>query len=149
MQAFDHKKRHQYDDIIDLPHHVSKTRPQMPIADRAAQFAPFAALSGHGEAVKETARLTRQRIELDETLKAALDQKLNRVRSELEAGEQPEVSVVYFVPDERKAGGAYEEASGCVRGIDEYRRELTFTDGTRIPVREIIGIESQDIVVFP
>lgn len=149
MLTFDYEERRGYDDIIDLPHHVSKTHPQMPAADRAAQFAPFAALTGHGEAVKETARLTGRRIDLDETVKADLDQKLSGILERLAPGEYPEVSVVYFVPDKRKAGGMYKEIFGCVKKLDAHRKELIFTDGTKVPVSEIIEIESQDIVVFP
>lgn len=130
---------HRYDDIIMLPHHVSKTHPPMPAADRAAQFAPFAALTGHYDAVKEAARLTEERVELDESCKAVLDGKLQDIRRRL--GEEPAVTVTYFVPDERKSGGSYETAAGCVRKIDEYERVLVLTDGTRIPVSELLEIE--------
>lgn len=130
---------HRYDDIIMLPRHVSKTHPPMPAADRAAQFAPFAALTGHYDAVKETARLTEERVELDESCKAVLDGKLQDIRRRL--GEEPAVTVTYFVPDERKSGGSYETAAGCVRKIDEYERVLVLTDGTRIPVSELLEIE--------
>ena len=130
---------HRYDDIIMLPHHVSKTHPPMPAADRAAQFAPFAALTGHYDAVKEAARLTEERVELDESCKAVLDGKLQDIRRRL--GEEPAVTVTYFVPDERQSGGSYETAAGCVRKIDEYERVLVLTDGTRIPVSELLEIE--------
>ncbi|MDE7036776.1 MAG: hypothetical protein K2O98_02200 [Lachnospiraceae bacterium] len=130
---------HRYDDIIMLLHHVSKTHPPMPAADRAAQFAPFAALTGHYDAVKEAARLTEERVELDESCKAVLDGKLQDIRRRL--GEEPAVTVTYFVPDERKSGGSYETAAGCVRKIDEYERVLVLTDGTRIPVSELLEIE--------
>ncbi|MCI9341284.1 MAG: YolD-like family protein [Dorea sp.] len=130
---------HRYDDIIMLPRHVSKTHPPMPAADRAAQFAPFAALTGHYDAVKEAARLTEERVELDESCKAVLDGKLQDIRRRL--GEEPAVTVTYFVPDERKSGGSYETAAGCVRKIDEYERVLVLTDGTRIPVSELLEIE--------
>lgn len=130
---------HRYDDIIMLPRHVSKTHPPMPAADRAAQFAPFAALTGHYDAVKEAARFTEERVELDESCKAVLDGKLQDIRRRL--GEEPAVTVTYFVPDERKSGGSYETAAGCVRKIDEYERVLVLTDGTRIPVSELLEIE--------
>ena len=96
---------HRYDDIINLPHHQSATRPHMSNYDRAAQFAPFAALTGYDDAVKETARLTDRRIELDEGEKAAIDQRLLLVQERLP--EPTEVTITYFVSDKRKAGGAY------------------------------------------
>ena len=143
MIQFNQSDRHRYDDIIDLPHHVSRTHPGMPAKDRAAQFAPFAALTGHGEAVKETSRLTERRIELDESAKAALDEKLRVIRSRLDI--HPSAAITYFVPDGRKAGGAYEKAAGQVIGIDGYERVLFLEDETKIPIAEIIEIESPDI----
>ena len=98
-----------YDDIIHLPHHVSATRPRMPMLDRAAQFSPFVALTGYEAAVRETARLTDQRVELDESAKAELDRKLRLL---LSLPGQPEASITYFRPDERKEGGAYETVTG-------------------------------------
>lgn len=92
-----------YREIIDLPHHVSKTRPQMPMSDRAAQFAPFAALTGYDAAIKETGRLTDERIELDEEALTALDMKYQLLMDALD--DKPEVTITYFQPDERKAGG--------------------------------------------
>lgn len=130
---------HKYDDIINLSHHVSRMHPPMPTADRAAQFAPFAALTGHYDAVRETARLTDERIELDESCKEILDRKLRDIRQRL--GEEPEVTVTYFVPDERKSGGSYETVTGCVRKIDEYERVLVLTDAARILIDEILELE--------
>ncbi len=138
MLTFNHEERHRYDDIIDLPHHVSKTHPQMPLSARAAQFAPFAALTAHGEAVKETARLTDERIELDEDCRAALDLKLLQIHRQQAA--HPSVTITYFVPDRQKAGGAYVEAAGRVKKIDEYERAVILTDGTKIPADEIIDL---------
>ncbi len=138
MLTFNHEERHRYDDIIDLPHHVSKTHSQMPLSDRAAQFAPFAALTAHGEAVKETARLTDERIELDEDCRAALDLKLLQIHRQQAA--HPSVTITYFVPDRQKAGGAYVEAAGRVKKIDEYERAVILTDGTKIPADEIIDL---------
>ncbi len=135
------EKGYKYRDMLDLPHHISKTHPPMPIPDRAAQFAPFAALTGHHEAVKETARLTGTRIELDEYCKAAVDRTLQTIREQLK--EEPHVLITYFVPDEKKTGGSYETAAGCVKKMDEYHRILTLTDGIRIPIDEIIEIERQ------
>lgn len=131
--------RHRYDDILDLPHPISKTHPQMPVADRAAQFAPFAALTGHGEAVRETARPTEKRIELDEDSKAVLDAKLQSIRKQLES--EPIVTITYFVPDKKKQGGMYVTVTGSAKKIQEYERSLILTDGTRIPVDEIVEIE--------
>ena len=99
-----------YDEILSLPHHVSKTRPQMPMSDRAAQFAPFAALTGYDSAIKETGRLTDERIELDEEALTALDMKYQLLMDAL--NEAPKVTITYFQPDERKAGGKYASQVG-------------------------------------
>ena len=120
------KSTHQYDDIIHLAHHVSKTHPPMPIQDRAAQFAPFAALTGHHDAVKETARLTENRMELDENCKVVLDGKLQNIQEQLSSS--PVVSITYFEPDLKKAGGTYVTMTGCVKKIDEYERAVVLTD---------------------
>lgn len=146
MLKFNYEDRHRYDDIIDLTHHVSKTHPHMPAADRAAQFAPFAALTGHGAAVKETARLTKERMELDESCKALINRQLTVLKEQ--ADKEPSVSITYFVEDQKKSGGAYVSASGCVKKIDEYKKLLILADGTRIPIADIIEIESQDIGIF-
>lgn len=132
---------HKYDDIIHLPHHVSETRAHMPMLDRAAQFSPFAALTGYDAAVVETARLTDQKLELDETQKEHISEQLFFLQER--ASEQPEVTVVYFVPDEKKTGGAYETASGKIKKIDEYAQMLSFTDGTEIPFDSIYLIQSE------
>lgn len=131
----------EYDDIIYLPHHVSKTRSQMAVSDRAAQFSPFAALTGHDAAIKETARLTDGRIELDEYMKEALSHKLQIIADQLK--EHPEIAITYFQPDAKKNGGAYVTATGTVKRIDEYERVAVMTDGTAIPIDEIISIEGQ------
>ncbi len=130
---------HKYDDIINLPHHVSTKRPRMSLIDRAAQFSPFAALTGYDAAVKETARLTDQRIELDEYEKAALDE---RLRISVELGSS-EITVTYFKPDERKAGGAYIAATGSIKKIDSYERLVVMKDGLKIPIDEISSIEGE------
>ncbi len=130
-----------YEDIIDLPRHVSKTHPHMPVPDRAAQFMPFAALTGHGEAVNETARITYVRAELDENYKAVLNEKLKNLKRRLDR--KPAVSITYFVPDERKQGGAYMAVTGCVERIHEYKRMVVLTDGTSIPIDEIMEIEEE------
>ena len=123
-----------YDEIINLPHHVSKTRPQMPMSDRAAQFAPFAALTGYESAIKETGRLTDERIELDEGALTALNMRYQLLMDALD--EEPEVEITYFKPDERKAGGAYVTATGAVIKVDDFERLITMQDGTKIPMQE-------------
>ena len=125
-----------YEDIIHLPHHVSSRRPQMSMKDRAAQFAPFAALTGHEEAVKETARLTASRIELDENEIQLLDQKLQYIRDHLE--ERQAVRITHFVPDMRKSGGRYLEHDGIVKKIREYDRFIIMEDDTEIPISDIL-----------
>ena len=127
-----------YEDIINLPHHVSPTRPRMSMADRAAQFSPFAALSGYGDAVQETARLTNQRIELDESAKAALDEKLRLLAEVIE--DRPETAITYFLPDRKKTGGEYVTVSGRVKRADSVQRELVMMNGTRIPVEDILDL---------
>ncbi len=127
-----------YSDIINLPHHVSENRPHMSMHDRAAQFSPFAALTGYDAAVKETARLTDQRTELDEEMKQNLSERLNLIRENLAT--TPVVEITYFVPDEHKEGGAYNTVTGTVKKIDEFQRLVVLTDGTDIPIDEIVEI---------
>ena len=133
--------KHQYDDIINLPHHTSPTRPRMSAIDRAAQFSPFAALTGYDAAVKETARLTEERIELDEYAKADLDAKLQMIHDNF--ADKPEISITYFIPDERKAGGAYVTVTGTIKKIDTYEQNLIMTEGPIIPINEIIQIDGE------
>lgn len=130
-----------YDDIIHLPHHVSATRPHMSAIDRAAQFSPFAALTGYDAAIKETARLTDERVELDEYMKDALSDKLQIIAKRLK--EHPEIAITYFLPDVKKNGGAYVTAGGTAKRIDEYKRVVIMSDGTVIPIDEISSIEGQ------
>ena len=124
-----------YDDIIDLPHPVSQRHPQMPLADRAAQFSPFAALTGLDAALQETARLTDQRITLDEYEQAELDKTLQALREA--APQHPAVQITYFQPDTRKAGGQYVTSVGHVKRIAEYEQQLILTEGTSIPWRKL------------
>ena len=130
-----------YDDMIDLPHPTSNKHPRMSIQDRAAIFSPFAALSGHGAAIAETARLTDQRVELDEDTKAELDQRQAVLLEHIE--EQPEITVTWFQPDGRKDGGAYLTVTGRLKKIDEVERILTLLDGTSIPLEDVVGLESE------
>ncbi len=134
-----------YDDIICLPHPVSKRHPQMPLSDRAAQFAPFAALTGHDEAIKETARRTDSFVELDEGQREKLDRRLQMLLAKI--GERPlwkpEIRVTYFRPDPVKDGGAYVSASGFLQKVDLYRRRILFTDGTSLPMENLFSIEGE------
>ena len=129
----------QYDDIIHLPHHVSATKPQMPMSDRAAQFSPFAALTGYDAAIKETGRLTDTKIELDDEGLNDLNAKLLFLVEHLK--DEPEVSITYFKADERKAGGAYLEATGIVKKLDDFERMITMQDDAKIPMDDILSID--------
>ena len=129
-----------YDDIIDLPHHVSKVHPQMPPAARAAQFSPFAALVGYGDVIDETARLTVSKRELDESEKAELDRKLGELISRIK--ERPAVRIEYFIPDERKDGGKYVSKTGVIVKITPVRKTLTLDDGTTIRFGDVADISS-------
>ena len=130
----------QYEDIIHLPHPVSKTRPQMSMSDRAAQFSPFAALTGYDAAIRETARLTDKKLVLDEETCALLDRK-QQYLCEIIA-EKPEITVTYFVPDDRKDGGSYVTVTGKLRRIDLCARLLVLIDGRNIALDDIADIES-------
>ncbi len=132
---------HKYDDIINLPHPTSKKHPRMPLEDRAAQFAPFAALTGHEEAIKETARLTDDREILSDEVIAVLNDKLRIIAKNLDA--EQTVKITYFVPDDKKSGGAYVTHSGIVRKIDLYEHILIMTDGTVVPIGQISEIEGE------
>ena len=126
-----------YDAILHLPHHVSKKHPPMPMADRAAQFAPFAALTGYDAAIRENARLTQERITPAEL--AALDRRFRLLQEHLE--EQPEVRLTRFRPDKRKSGGAYETVSGIVKQIDSIARRIRLLDGTDIPMDDVLTLD--------
>lgn len=129
----------QYDDIINRPHHTSPTRPRMSAENRAAQFSPFAALTGYDAAVKETARLTDERVELDEYEKAALDERLQLIKDNLDC--EPMVKFVYFVPDKKKSGGEYRTIIGTIKKIKEYERQIILHEGTIIPIDEIYSVD--------
>ena len=128
-----------YDDIINLPHHVSTVRAHMSLHDRAAQFLPFTALTGYEDAIRETGRITQEQITLSESEIEGLNERLH-ILSE-EAGSHPKICVTYFVPDEKKDGGAYETAEGYVKRIDEYRRILIMEDGRQIPMEDMIELD--------
>ena len=127
-----------YEDIIHLPHHVSGTHPPMPAASRAAQFAPFAALSGFEDAVRETARLTEEKRELDEDARNRLDEKLRMLQDKIK--DKQEVEITYFRPDGKKEGGAYATVKGYLKKADIYGRKLVMHDGTRIDAGDILEI---------
>lgn len=130
-----------YDDIINLPHHVSSTRPQMSIANRAAQFSPFAALTGYDAAIAETARLTDERKELSEDMLETLSMKLGMLEDAIP--DRPEVSVTYFRKDEKKEGGAYITVTGAVKKIDDYEGVIVLVNGKKINIRDILDIEGE------
>ena len=130
-----------YEDIIDLPHHTSTTHPHMSAFDRAAQFSPFAALTGHDAAITESARLTETRVELDEYSKADLNRRLCILQDRMD--EQPSVSITYFQPDTKKSGGAYITAAGCIKKMVEYERAVVMQDDTRIPIDQIIAVDGE------
>ena len=127
-----------YNDIINLPHHTSKTRKPMSLYNRAAQFAPFAALTGYDDAIKETARLTEQKIELSDELKNMLNQKIKLIIENIKL--QPEVVITYFVHDNKKSGGVYKTISGNVKRIDEVEKCIIFTNKLKIFFSDIISI---------
>lgn len=127
-----------YDAIINLPHHVSKTRPRMTMYQRAAQFAPFAALTGHSEALCETARLTQQAKELSDSECDNLNRQIALLLAHIQ--EHPHVCITHFVPDPYKTGGSYVTHSGILSKWDEYEHIFTFDDGTRIPAGTIVCI---------
>ena len=125
-----------YDDMLDLPHHTSPRHPRMSLRDRAAQFAPFSALTGYDDVIDETARLTDGKIELSEDARALLDVKQRLLQRRI--AERPRVTVVHFVADQRKTGGAYRSFTGNLIRMDETSREMIFADGTRIKTSDVI-----------
>ena len=134
-----YQDEHRYDDIINLPHHQSTVRAHMSLHDRAAQFAPFAALSGHEEAIEETARVTDDKITLDESVVAKINEKLNEIAEHLV--EKWDVSITYFKPDQLKKGGAYLTDVGTVKKLDVNEKLVIMDSGMKIPMEQIIGIE--------
>ena len=131
----------EYDDIINLPHHVSKVHPQMSMMNRAAQFAPFAALTGHAAAIEETARLTDEQTELADEDSEALNQKMAYLRETI--NEHPTISITYFEPDRKKAGGAYKTIEGQLQNIDDYSQSIVLKSGDVISLSSILDIHIQ------
>ncbi len=135
------KYDHQYDDIINMEHHKSKKHPPMSLYARSAQFAPFAALTGYEDAVRETAREVGERIEIDDELKNILDGKIQILSEQIT--KKPEVIFTYFVPDLHKEGGAYISIPGVVKKIDTHSQNIILEDRTEIPINDIIDIYSE------
>ena len=129
-----------YSDIIDLPHHVSTKHPHMSSEDRAAQFSPFAALTGHEAAIKETARITDEFVEPDADKKQELDEKLQIIRMILADNKTAKVQVIFFKPDGKKSGGSYETITGNIKKIDEYNGLIVFDDKTTVKIEKVIDI---------
>ena len=135
------ESRKKYADIIHLPHHQSDTRPKMSNYDRAAQFSPFAALTGHADSIKETARLTDEYSEPSEEMKAIMNEKILFLMEQLE--NQPEITITFFKPDEKKQGGAYITITGVVKKIKTYERQIQMTTGDLIQIDMIFGIDGE------
>lgn len=127
-----------YDDIIDLPHHVSERHPQMPAMDRAAQFSPFAALTGHRDMIAEAERLTEKKIELEEGEQQEIMTCLQILLGKIK--EKPEATVTYFVPDEKKSGGSYRTVCGAVIKVDGDKKQVMMENGTEIPMEDICKV---------
>ncbi len=134
------KSENKYQDIIHLPHHQSNVRKRMPIEDRAAQFAPFAALTGHKEEVEEAGRYVDAKIEIDESIREKLNKGLLQVKEGIASGRS--IKFLYFQADGRKEGGAYVEKVGAVKKVDEYTGEVIFVDGSKIAMEDILEIEN-------
>lgn len=132
-----------YDDIIHLSRPKSQKHPPMPRKDRAAQFAAFAALSGYEDAVKEAARLTQTRMELDESRKEQLGWALQYLLEH--SDEAPEAQITYFLPDQKNTGGSYETISGVIRRLEPISKTLVLSDGTRIPLEEVYDVRSESL----
>ena len=127
-----------YDDIINLPHHVSTKHKQMSMYERAAQFAPYAALTGHKDMVIETARITDRELDLDEEEREILDRKLQKVIEKI--NEKSKVTFTYFIPDTKKEGGKYEKVTGIIKKIDDFEKVIYLENNVKIPIKNIIDI---------
>ena len=138
---------HKYDDIIHLPHHVSKKHPPMSRIERAAQFGAFAALTGHSDAISETGRLTSKMAAISDDVMSELNTRLCIINDNIKT--TPKISVIYFEPDELKSGGEYKTYTGNIRRIDEVAGQLIFCDETVIPIYAVYGIESEDVPFEP
>ncbi len=135
------KTEKNFEDIIDLPYPRPTARPRMSMKERAAQFSPFAALTGYDDVLKETKRTVERRRELDESELEQLDEQLRQIEAALAAGRTPKVWITWFEPDERKDGGRYVTKAGEVKKTDSFSKKIIYTDGTEIPAQEITDIE--------
>ena len=133
-----------YDDIINLPHYEPKYHPRMSMWNRAAQFAPFAALTGYDTAIQESNRVTDDWIDLGESGNEELNRKMELILSKL--SEQPHVTIEYFVPDEHKEGGLYQSYTGNIKRIDEYEKTMVMTDGKKIQLKMITNITDNNVI---
>lgn len=131
-----------YDDIINLPHHVSTKHPRLSMEQRAAQFAPYSALSGYGDAIKETSRITENKIELSDDEKIKIDNILQQIMKEI--SNKPKVTITYFIPDMKKNGGKYNTQVGNIKRVDEFKQIIILEDKTEIPIQDIIEISFLD-----
>ena len=136
----ENQDNHRYDDIINLPNPTSKKHPRMSLYDRAAQFSPFAALTGHEAAIKETARITDEFVEPDADKKQELDEKLQIIRMILADNKTAKVQMIFFKPDGKKSGGSYETITGNIKKIDEYKGLIVFDDKTTVKIEKVIDI---------
>ena len=130
-----------YEDIVNLPRPISKKHPEPPLSERAARFAPFAAITGYEEMVLEEARVTEEKIELDECALILLDKKLNVLQNHL--SQSPEITITYFIPDKKKNGGAYRKITGSVKRIDSYKKLLIMNDDEKIQIEDIYKLEGE------
>ena len=127
-----------YDDIINMPHHISKKHPRMSLENRSAQFAPFAALTGYEDEVEETARLTDKRIEITDEIKSTINMRLQIIQEKINT--KPKVTIKYFIPDNKKEGGSYKTVTSNVLKIDQYKKLVVLKDNTKIFISDIINI---------
>ena len=127
-----------YDDIINMPHHISKKHPRMSLENRSAQFAPFAALTGYEDEVEETARITDKRIEITDEIKSTINMRLQIIQEKINT--KPKVTIKYFIPDNKKEGGSYKTVTSNVLKIDKYNKQIILKDNKEIFISDIINI---------
>ena len=134
-----YEKEHKYDDIINLPHHVSKVHPRMAIQNRAAQFASFSALTGYDSELRESVRITDKKIELEEEVKEGLNRKLQKIKANIQ--DRLNVNFTYFIKDKTKDGGAYIKTYGVVNKIDEDNKIIILDTKEEIPIDDILEVK--------
>ena len=133
-----------YDDIINMPHHISKKHPRMSLENRSAQFAPFAALTGYEDEVEEIARITDKKIEITDEVKSIINLKLKTIQEKINT--KPKVTITYFIPDSKKEGGSYKIVTSNVMKIDKYKQTIVLKDKTEIPINFITNINIEELV---